>query len=101
MKLIIKKLSVTPLHAVIALLTGYADVSARDHVGRTPLHIAWEDVDAEGMDTVQKFLFHGADANAKDHQGDTPLHSAVECGSSLEVVGLLIAAGADKAPGES
>lgn len=48
-------------------------VHARDHSGRTPIHVAaacgWKDI-------IETLLAHGADVNAKGTSGATPLSAA-------------------------
>jgi len=49
-----------------------ADVNAREHYGRTPLHVQA----TVGSDSVGVLLELGADVQAKSNYGDTPLHMA-------------------------
>jgi ankyrin repeat protein len=72
-----------------ALASRGARVDARDHEGRTPLHLAR---DAE---TVKLLLRLGADVNARDAAGDTPLHVHAASQGSLEAVTALIQGGAN------
>jgi cytohesin len=77
------------LQEVRDFLANGADVSAKDNIGRTPLHYA-----AYGHKEVAEMLIaNGADVNATDNGGGTPLHSAAY--GHKEIVELLIANGAD------
>ncbi|XP_048045551.1 L-asparaginase isoform X1 [Megalobrama amblycephala] len=74
------------------------DVSCGDERRRTPLHVAA----GEGyVGTVHYLLQQGADVNAFDCDGQNPLRDAI-CSKSLEVVEMLISAGArlEKSPEE-
>jgi len=72
-------------------LQGYqADLSAGDHSGRTPLHVA----SASGqIAMVQWLLEKGASVHIRDSSDQTPLMAAVQNGH-LEVIRLLVLAGA-------
>jgi ankyrin repeat protein len=107
-----------------ALLDAGADVSSKDKLGETPLHVAAirgytqaaellimrgadiEAGDVRGLrpvhaaawrgndETLELLISKGADINARDQDGVTPLHAAALAGRS-ETVALLIARGAD------
>jgi ankyrin repeat protein len=62
-----------------------------DEYGRTPLHYAAADGDANA---VAAQLKGGANVNAQDDNGWTPLHFAAQ-GRFVEVLRTLLAAGAD------
>jgi ankyrin repeat protein len=55
------------------LLEAGAEVDARDHVRRTPLHLA---SDRGNVRLGRLLLDRGADVNAHDHEDATPLHEA-------------------------
>jgi ankyrin repeat protein len=57
------------------LLDRQAQVDARDHRGRTPLHLAAES-SSGNMYPLVLLLDHGADINARDLEGLTPLNHA-------------------------
>lgn len=91
----------TPLHLAVReghqavtelLLEMEADVGARDAEERTPLHDAADAGDAEA---VRLLLAHGSDVMAREFRGRTPLFLACNWGNDLEVVRLLVEAGAD------
>ncbi len=80
----------TPLHHVVfggtsafseVLLQAGADVTARDHAGETPLHLAAR---LDELDVMAVLLAAGADLEAQDHEGNTPLHSVLD--SDVEIV---------------
>jgi len=50
-----------------------AEVDAKDREGKTPLHIAAEQVD---RDFAEFLLKNGADINAEDNDGNTPIYYA-------------------------
>jgi ankyrin repeat protein len=69
------------------LISRKVSVSATDHNGITPLHIAA----TRGEQCTKKLLDAGADATACTREGLTALHLASRCGRS-NVVGMLLAA---------
>ena len=75
---------------VVRLLRDGADVDARDHEGRTALHVA---AHAGNMEAVEFLILYGADVNARQRDGRDPLHHAAAMGR-LGAVNLLIANGA-------
>ena len=76
------------LYSIAERLMGNgAAVSAADHFGRTPLHLA-----VPYADVVALLLDSGARPNAPDMFGRTPLHAALQYPAT---VALLIDAGAD------
>ncbi|XP_016844334.1 poly [ADP-ribose] polymerase tankyrase-2 [Nasonia vitripennis] len=50
-----------------------ADVNAKDHKGKTPLHVAVKHVNNHAITWLLK---RGADVNARDNNGRIPLHAA-------------------------
>lgn len=73
---------------IAELLIGQgADLTAADHLGNTPLHLA-----VAHPEVVRLLLAKGAPVNARNVFGDTPLHLAV---GNRPVVELLLAGGAD------
>ena len=74
------------------LIKAGADVSAKNDVGMTPLHIA------QYASAVEVLVRHGADVNARAKGGWTPLHVQAQEGcdtGALEVMEALLDAGAD------
>ena len=66
-----------------------ADVNAKNHIGRIPLH------GVTTKEIAELLIAEGADVNAKDRNyGNTPLHYAAFKGHK-EILKLLIAKGAD------
>ena len=93
----------TPLHSaalhgdlevVQKLIEYYADVSAEDDQGRTPLYVASEGRNLKRCSVLHLLLEHGADIDARADDGQTPLHNASAFGA-LEVARLLVERGAD------
>jgi hypothetical protein len=87
-----------PIHVAsvksIPVLAGAgADLSAKDAMGRTPLH--WAALEGK-HEQVNALLRMSASVFATDNQGRTPLHLAA-MGNSEEVVDTLLAAGAPRA----
>lgn len=80
---------------VAHLIRHGADLSIRDHLGRSALH--WAAVDLQQQNTlpmVQLLLEAGADPNARDQVGRTPLHYAV-ARDYPQIVQFLLNHGAD------
>lgn len=77
--------------AVAALLKHRADLRARDHFYRTPLHFAAMFCHVE---TARLLLRHGAPTAAKDGWEWTPLHWSIY-GGSPALARLLVLHGAD------
>jgi uncharacterized protein len=74
------------------LVESGADVSARNVMGMTPLHIA------QYASIVEVLVRHGADVNARARNGWTPLHVQAQEGEdtgALEVMDALLKMGAD------
>ena len=77
-----------------------ADISARDKIGATPLHLAcwggFKQVEkCEGViDIVKLLLKSGADVNARDNRNQTPMHIAATT-PDREVIAELVKRGAD------
>jgi ankyrin repeat protein len=59
----------------VALVKEGADVSARNQLHETPLHLAAQ---KNSVSFINKLLRHGADLRAKDNSGRTVMHWAVE-----------------------
>jgi len=93
--------STPPLHAAIVsrdiqkcklLLDEDINVSARNELGETSLHIAAK----HGIEEITILLIKkGADVNAKDYVGWTPLHNAAAYCSNENIVTHLLENGAD------
>ena len=90
------------------LLTGGANVNARDEGGRTPLHVACENRHRstndygsnQSRECVELLLSRGAMEDARDAKGQTPLHvsaSAGNLGAAQALVGVGAIASADAA----
>lgn len=87
-----------PIHmasvkSIPVLANAGADISAKDAMGRTPLH--WAALEGK-HEQVSALLRMSASVFATDKQGRTPLHLAA-MGNSEEVVDTLLAAGAPRA----
>eukprot|EP00163_Fabomonas_tropica_P030734 TRINITY_DN7081_c0_g1_i2.p1 TRINITY_DN7081_c0_g1~~TRINITY_DN7081_c0_g1_i2.p1 ORF type:complete len:1308 (+),score=122.01 TRINITY_DN7081_c0_g1_i2:275-4198(+) len=79
-----------PLSLVLMLLEEGANPRARDHMKRTPLHLAA----ASGLkDVVQVLLNYDLNMDATDRSGDSPLNYAAMRGH-IDVVKVLLQAGA-------
>ena len=76
------------------LLANKADVTCKDGLGDTPLHIAILGCKQETKEMVVALLESGADVNGKDSLGRTPLQLAAAQGNA-SVVEALVAKGAD------
>lgn len=86
------------LEVATFLLGKAADINARDHAGNTALATACED----GNFSVADFLLtKKADVNAKNLEDQTPLMLACSHRAGIDVVRLLMAAGADAAAVDS
>lgn len=94
----------TPLHyaayafggdIIPVLLAAGADVNAKDNDGCTPFHVAMV-VGGHGGEKAIPYLLQGkANVNALDDGGCTPLVRGCACGSDLDKIKALLAAGAD------
>lgn len=78
------------------LLALKADVNAVDTHGDTALIFLSQYAQGEtDFDIIRKLIEHGADLNAQNVSGRTALMTAAEFGSSPDVIGILLKAGAD------
>jgi len=73
------------IEQIKSLISGGADVNAKDNNGSTPLHYA---VILANMDVIKLLISNGADVNAKDKEGRTPLSWAKDLENN-ELVDLL------------
>ncbi|EAY02930.1 hypothetical protein TVAG_040800 [Trichomonas vaginalis G3] len=73
------------------LIDHHADLSIRDHYGRTALDYA---VSFENKVIIEKLLSNGAPVNLQDKSGMTPLHHAID-GRNYELIEILLSHGAD------
>jgi len=78
------------IEQIKSLISGGADVNAKDDNGETPLHNA---VILANKDVIELLIASGADVNAKDNQGRTPLWWAKEQ-NSAELIEILSKHGA-------
>ncbi len=70
-----------------------ANINVQDKYGRTPLHLACENVNSERHhECIEYLLQHGANPSIQDDFGRAPLHHAVEKGC-VECVRLLMQLG--------
>lgn len=81
-----------PVEGLHILLKAGADPNKPDTKGQTPLHFAAEH---KAADAIKALLAAGAKVNAQNKEGETPLFCAVEEGAGLDIVKILLAAGAD------
>ena len=81
-----------PIEGRQTLLKAGANPNKPDADGSTPLHFAAEHKAAEA---VKVLLAAGGKVNAQNKKGETPLFCAVEEGAGLDIVKILLAAGAD------
>jgi len=70
---------------LVSMRLGEVDVNGRDHLGRTPLHVAAMRGHAK---IAEMLLANGADPDARDNDGWTPLHWAMS-GGCTDVTRLL------------
>lgn len=85
--------------SVQAALAAGADVNARHHRERTPLHEAAAPAHAvtveECIKVIELLIARGADVNARDVHQKTPLHRAAHLPGHIRIAELLIKSGAD------
>lgn len=91
------------LEIVRMLVAAGADVNIQDNEGKTPLHVfreeqvANEEDEEDSTEITSLLIDNGADVHVKDDYGNPPLFTA----ENLDVVKLLLAAGADINPHEN
>ena len=102
----------SPLHAAVysgfddgklvaLLLANTADVDAADHMGRTPLYLAANEWNHEGVSSLDHLIAAGATVDARNNRERTPLHrlsadtDIFQIHYVAEAVEALVAAGAD------
>jgi len=80
------------LEVVKYLLENGADINAKDNVGKTPLYHAVYDCN---MECIKYLILQGADVNISTEDNISPLHIAIKKNTDLEIIQLLVEAGAN------
>lgn len=70
-----------PFETLEYIISQGAEVTSRDNLGKTPLHLA-ASAGLDGIKKVRLLVDNGCSVNVEDYKGHTPMHDASVAGET-------------------